>query len=106
MDLGAGPERRTRSPLAALGDLERRYDGPIPARLLEAALVAGRRHEHDRCRAQAAIALLERHIATHHAMTAADRRRYRRWLRQWRAFHDSLPGASEASDAQAERPAG
>lgn len=90
----------TGSPLAALRDLERRYDGPIPARLLDAALVAGGRHEHDRCRAQAAIALLERHIATHHAMTASDRRRYRTWLRQWRAFRESLP------DADAEGPAG
>jgi hypothetical protein len=90
----------TGSPLAALRDLERRYDGPIPARLLEAALAGGHRADQDRCRAQAAIALLEHHMATHHAMTAGDRRRYRRWLRQWRAFRDSLPAVQSDKPAR------
>lgn len=85
-------------------ELECRYDGPIPARLLDAALTSGRRHEYARCRADAAIAMLDRHLASHHAMTGQDHRLYLDWLRQWHAHRDALVHVPDTISGQAESP--
>lgn len=63
----------TANPLDRLAELQRRYTGPIPKHKLAPLLANATVLEMDIACAHAAIALCERHLATHSHMTDHDR---------------------------------